>query len=92
MNDEIKSAEGKFYIGDSVDVSLAEIEYFIDPDGRMVIEHTRVSEIERGKGLGFLLVSHAAGQARAEQRKIIAHCRYAHKILSGNDQFKDLLL
>jgi predicted GNAT family acetyltransferase len=58
----------------------------------MVIEHPRVKESERGKGLGFLLVSFAADRARAEHRKIIAHCQYAHKVLSERDEFRDLLI
>jgi len=92
MNEEIKTAEGRLYIGDSVAAPRAEIEYYIDQDGQMVIEHTRVAESERGKGLGLKLVLHAAELARAEQRKIIAHCAYARKILSGSDQLKDLLI
>jgi predicted GNAT family acetyltransferase len=92
MNELIQAAAGKFYIGDSAAAPRAEIEYIIDQDGRMVIEHTRVAESERGQGLGFQLVSHAAEWARSEKRQIIAHCRYAHKILSGSDQFKGLLI
>jgi|GEM_PF-5899660 len=55
MNNDIQAAAGKFYIGDSAAAPRAEIEYHIDQDGQMVIEHTRVAESERGQGLGLLL-------------------------------------
>ena len=91
MNELVKSSPGRFYIGDSPEKPMAEIEYYIDQDGQMVIEHTRVAESERGKGLGLLLVSHAADMARQEKRRIVAHCPYARKILNENVQYSDLL-
>ena len=89
---EIKPGKDKFFIGDDEAKPLAEITFVTEGDKRLIIEHTRVSEALRGSGTGRQLVDAVVAKARAENKKIIAHCPYARKILTSSAEYSDVFI
>ena len=55
------------------------------------ITHTGVRPEYGGRGIAKKLVLSVAEAARAKNAKIVPLCSYAHKVLSGNEAFRDVL-
>jgi predicted GNAT family acetyltransferase len=60
-------------------------------DGNMVIEHTNVDEILRGKDIGSRLINAGVTFARNNNIKIVPVCTYAKKILERGNEYEDVL-
>lgn len=63
---------------------------FAGPD-KIIIDHTEVSSVFNGKGLGKKLVEKAVEVAREKKWTIIPLCPFAKKTFDRNPQFKDVL-
>ncbi|MNY72522.1 hypothetical protein D3C86_2110990 [compost metagenome] len=63
---------------------------FAGPD-KIIIDHTEVSPVFNGKGLGKKLVEKAVEVAREKNWKIVPLCPFAKKTFDRNPQFKDVL-
>ena len=63
---------------------------FAGPD-KIIIDHTEVSPVFNGKGLGKKLVKKAVEVAREKKWTIIPLCPFAKKTFDKNPQFKDVL-
>lgn len=63
---------------------------FAGPD-KIIIDHTEVSPVFNGKGLGKKLVEKAVEVAREKKWTIIPLCPFAKKTFDKNPQFKDVL-
>jgi predicted GNAT family acetyltransferase len=63
---------------------------FAGPD-KIIIDHTEVSPVFNGKGLGKKLVEKAVETAREKNWKIIPLCPFAKKTFDRNPQFNDVL-
>lgn len=63
---------------------------FAGPD-KIIIDHTEVSPVFSGKGLGKKLVEKAVGVAREKNWTIIPLCPFAKKTFDRNPQFNDVL-
>jgi predicted GNAT family acetyltransferase len=74
----------------TVDGLESEMTYVRD-SGRMTIEHTFVPDTQRGRGLGFALVSRAVEDARAQGIKIVPVCSYAATLFARHPQWRDVL-
>ena len=85
----IKEAENKFYIGDSVTNPLAQIE-FERNDNVLSLVSTDVSASLQGQGIGQQLVAYAVDYARRHQLKIIPICPYAKKQFEKNPEYDDV--
>ena len=72
------------------DKVAGEIFYTLDQD-QMVIEHTEVDPAFGGKGIGKKLVNGAVAYAREHHLKINPLCPFAHKILTADGQYQDVL-
>jgi predicted GNAT family acetyltransferase len=57
----------------------------------MVIEHTIVDEILRGRDIGSQLVKAGVTFARNKNIKIVPECTNAKKILERGKEFEDVL-
>lgn len=88
---EIKQAKNAFYVGDSASNPQAIITFVPKGDDTIIIDHTIVKEELRGMGLARKLVDRVVEYARAEDIKIIPQCSYAVKVLTSNDEYKDIL-
>lgn len=87
----IKEGKERFYIGEKESDPLAEITFSRKKPGVLVIEHTYVSEALKGQGIGKQLVKRVAEYARQEGIKIIPRCKYAQKVMTGSEEYRDIL-
>lgn len=72
------------------DLQIGECEY--SPSGNTwSITHTGVREAYGGRGIARLLVLKVIEAARSKGVKINPICSYAQKMMSGKDDFKDVL-
>lgn len=88
---DVKRGNNEFYVEDQQGTKAAQITYFEQKDGEIVIDHTEVAEDLRGQGVGYQLVEHVVEKARAENKKIIPQCPYAEKQLKDNEEFHNVL-
>lgn len=87
-----KQADGKgvFFIGEE-GAFLAEMVYSVAGAGKIIIEHTEVSDELRGQNIGYKLVEAAVDFARKNQLKIIPLCPFANAVFKKKPEFKDVL-
>jgi len=88
---EIKKDENKFYIGESSQNALAEITFVPDGESKIIVNHTYVSESLRGQGIALKLVKRVIEYARKENIKIVPLCSYVEKVMTRNEEYKDVL-
>ncbi len=89
--DDIKRAGDRFFVGEDPAQALAEITFAREAGGRIVIDHTRVSELMKGRGLGASLVREVVALAREEGSMIRPVCPFARKVLLEDPSFADVL-
>lgn len=87
----IHKGENCFYIGDSAEQAKTYIRWTPSGNNIMIVEETAVEEELRGSGVGKKLVDAVAKLAREENKRIIATCSYAKKILESKEKYQDLL-
>jgi uncharacterized protein len=58
---------------------------------RIIIEHTEVSDILRGKNIGKQLVTGAVAYARKNNLKIVPLCPFAKSVFEKVKEFQDVL-
>ena len=82
--------KGIFYI-EKDDAIVAEMVYTMPSETTMIIEHTEVSEVLKGQGVGLKLVKNAADFARQHHIKIIPLCPFTLSIFKKKpDEFADV--
>jgi uncharacterized protein len=69
---------------------LAEMTFSKAGDKRIIIDHTEVSDILKGKGAGKQLVSAAVDYARKNNIKIIPLCLFAKSVFDKVKAFEDV--
>lgn len=69
-------------------IGLAEIE---ERAGRWVITHTEVDPAYGGQGIARRLIEEIIRAARREGKKIVPLCSYADKMLTGREEYRDVL-
>lgn len=80
--------KGSFYVGDPV---LAEMTYSKAGDNLIIIDHTEVGEVLKGKGVGLQLVKAAVEFARNKKIKILPLCPFAKSVFDKKEEFRDVL-
>ncbi len=90
---EIKQREngskGAFYI--EVDGKQeAEMTYSVAGTGRIIIDHTEVSDKLRGKNAGKQLVAAAVDHARKNKLKILPLCPFARAVFERTREYDDV--
>ena len=71
---------------------IAEMTYYFREEWEMVINHTYVSPVLRGKGIAQELVEEGVKFAREKGYKIYPTCSYAKVLLGKGEKFKDIVL
>jgi predicted GNAT family acetyltransferase len=89
--DAIKKDKNIFYIGADANNMTAKIIFVHKDEKTIIIKSTFVSEPLRGQGVGLQLVKEVAEYARQENKKIIPTCPFAKKVMTINDEYKDVL-
>jgi predicted GNAT family acetyltransferase len=69
----------------------AELTYYRDGEGRIVIDHTGVPQALGGRGIGLALLKRAVEDARAESIKIVPACSYAAAQIARRPELQDVL-
>ncbi|WP_373483579.1 GNAT family N-acetyltransferase [Acetobacterium sp.] len=85
----IHEQKNKFYIGVNEEEPIGLLNYYIEGD-LFIIEHVYVTRELRGQELGVKLVAKAVAFARENKLKIISYCSYAEKVLTENNDYRDV--
>ena len=88
---EIKEGINKFYFGDTLENSKAEVTYVLDNEDTIIIDHTFVSNELRGQNVGKQLIKKVVDFARQENKKIVPKCPFAKKEFTKNKEYEDVL-
>lgn len=91
---EIKNTEtetkGSYYF-EQEGSKVAEMTYSRAGTDRIIIDHTEVSEDQKGMGLGEKLVRRAVDDARAKGISVIPLCVFARSVFDKNPELRDVL-
>ncbi|HOX82829.1 MAG TPA: GNAT family N-acetyltransferase [Chryseolinea sp.] len=82
--------KGSFFIGENKK-RLAEMTFSKAGETRIIIDHTEVSDLLRGKGAGKQLVHAAVEYAREKNIKILPLCPFAKSVFDKVKEFQDVL-
>jgi len=83
-------SKGAFVIKENNE-RLAEMTFSKAGEKLIIIDHTEVSDVLRGKGAGKQLVGAAVEFARKQGLKILPLCPFAQAIFEKTPAFKDVL-
>lgn len=70
---------------------VGDLVFKIRDNGDIVITHTHVSDGYEGRGIGRMLVQHAAEYALQRNVKIIPLCSFARSYIERNEKLRMLL-
>lgn len=87
---EENKSKGVFFIEDQTG-RVAEMTFSKAGEGRIIIDHTEVSDALRGKGAGKQLVSAAVDYARKNNIKILPLCPFTKSVMDKVKEFQDVL-
>ncbi|SKB41888.1 GNAT family N-acetyltransferase [Daejeonella lutea] len=83
--------KGSFYVEEN-GALIAEMTYSLAGPGKMIIDHTSVSDQLRGQGVGNLLLDAAVSYSRDKSFKIIPLCPFARSVFNKMPAYDDVLL
>lgn len=86
---EEKNHRGNFYV-EQDGHWVAEMAYGMSGD-QMIIYHTEVSDVLKGKHVGMQLVSKGVEYAREHHFKIVPLCPFAKAVIDKTEAFQDVL-
>ncbi len=81
--------KGMFYIEQDGKI-LAEMSY-VWADKKIIIDHTDVSDVLAGKGIGKQLLRKAVTFSRDKNIKVIPLCPFAKAMFDKTEEFRDVL-
>jgi len=87
---ELTDNKGAFFIEEN-GKRIAEMTFSKAGNTRIIIDHTEVSDVLRGKGAGKQLVSAVVDYARKNNIKIIPLCPFAKSVFDKVKEFQDVL-
>ncbi len=87
----VKKGINQFYAGEDAEHALAEITFVPTGEDKIIIDHTYVSEVLKGQGVGKQLVKKVIEYARQENKKIIPLCPFAKKVMTKSNEYNDVL-
>ncbi len=83
--------KGMFYI-EQDGKKVAEMIYTMPSPEKMIVEHTEVDEILKGKNIGKQLVHHMGEYARSHNIKVIPLCPFTKSVIDRTPEYSDILL
>ncbi|CAN5887212.1 GNAT family N-acetyltransferase [soil metagenome] len=91
IQQEEKDNQGCFFIEED-GIQLAEMDYSLSPPNTMVILHTEVDEVLKGRKIGDQLINHAVQYALVKNYKIIPLCPFVKGVFEKRPEaFKDVV-
>jgi len=79
IQQEQEGSKGSFFVQEGGE-RLAEMTYSMTGTDLMIIDHTEVSDVLKGKSVGYQLVHTAVEYARANHIKILPLCPFAKSV------------
>jgi predicted GNAT family acetyltransferase len=70
---------------------VGEMTYSKAGPSKIIIDHTQVDPSQNGKGVGKKLVNAGVAYAREKGLKILPLCPFAKKVLTGSEEYQDVL-
>jgi uncharacterized protein len=90
---EIKQAEnsnkGAFYV-EAEGRRIAEMTYSIAGTARIIIDHTEVDEVLKGKSAGKQLLAAVVEYARKNNLKVLPLCPFARSVFQRTREYDDV--
>jgi predicted GNAT family acetyltransferase len=86
----IDGNKGSFYI-EVNNQKVATIDYLMESDTKLIIEHTRVDESLKGQGIGKKLLEKLVVYTREKQISVMPLCSFANAILKKTPEWQDVL-
>jgi len=83
-------SKGSFYVNQD-NQTLAEMTYVWAGTDRIIIDHTDVHELLKGKGVGKQMVAKAVAFAREKKIKIVPLCPFAKSVFDKVKEYQDVL-
>jgi predicted GNAT family acetyltransferase len=87
----IENFRGEFKAIEHDRLVVGTMTYTRTGDNKISIDHTEVSPVYEGKGIGHSLVKEAVRYAREQHLKIKPMCWFVKLVLTRNPEFKDIL-
>jgi uncharacterized protein len=87
----IENFRGEFKAIENDRQIVGTMTYTRSGDNKISIDHTEVSPVFEGKGIGHSLVNEAVRYAREQHLKINPLCWFVKLVLTRNPEFKDVL-
>lgn len=87
----MSGTHGLFYISGEEGELAAQLVYAVTDDGRMILEHTEVSDELKGQNIGYELVHAAVEHARQYEMKVVPVCPFAKAVFDKKPDFEDVL-
>jgi predicted GNAT family acetyltransferase len=69
---------------------VAELTYSKAGPNKIIIDHTEVSDVVKGQGIGKKIVVHAVEFARENNLKVLPLCPFAKSVISRNPELQDV--
>lgn len=85
----VSSHKGTFYIEEN-GILAGELVYVTPSPGKLVVEHTQVSDQLRGQGAGNQLVDAIVSYARDNSFTLSAVCSFAKSVLDKTPAYHDV--
>ena len=86
-----KDTQGAFFIEED-DMVLAEMDYSFSKPDTMIILHTEVDAVLKGRNIGKQLINHAVEYARVKNYKIIPLCPFVKSVFEKDPEtYKDVV-
>lgn len=82
--------KGEFYYEENGS-RLASMTYVWSGTDKFIIDHTEVSPVLEGRGMGKQLLNAAVNMARERGLKIMPLCPFAKRVMEKGDEYKDVL-
>jgi predicted GNAT family acetyltransferase len=90
INQEDNLKKGRFFI-EIENQLMAEITYTYAGNDKIIIDHTEVNPILKGKGIGYNLIDEVVSFVRENNLKIIPLCPFAAAVFRKKKEYSDIL-
>lgn len=87
---QLNGKKGAFFV-EKEGERLAEMTYSQMNDQLIIIDHTEVSDVLRGQGVGKAMVMQAVEMARENNTKILPLCPFAKSVFQKVEEIQDVL-
>ncbi len=92
MHIQHKEEEGRgSFVINKNDKVVAEMTYTLPSRGKIIIDHTEVDDVLRGKNVGNELVDYAVDYARKKGLKVIPVCPFVKAVFDKKGRIRDVL-